>query len=204
MISIFRFLSRKGAGVGSKYQSERLIVGAVLALLLAPVAAMGGWALGLQATGNIHVVEPEQLYRAAQLNGSALDHILDVYRIRTVINLRGESDGAPWYNDEVAMTLKHGLVHIDIRMSANREPDEATISKLTYALKESPKPILVHCQSGADRTGLASALYELVVAHRPAAVAAQQLSFRYGHFPWLWSRTFAMDDTFARTAADAR
>ncbi len=173
----------------------------MLALLLLPAAGMGAWALGLQVVGNIHVVEPGQLYRAAQLNGSTLDHVLDTYGIRTVINLRGENDGTPWYDDEVAVTRKHGLVHIDIRMSANREPDEATVTKLVHALGEAPKPILVHCQSGSDRTGLASALYELLVAHRSATDAAGQLSFRYGHFPWLWSHTFAMDDTFARIAS---
>jgi len=163
---------------------------------------MGAWALGLQVVGNIHVVEPGQLYRAAQLNGSALDHVLDSYGIRTVINLRGEHNGRPWYDDEVAVTRKHGLIHIDVPMSANREPNRATISKLINALEDAPKPILVHCRSGSDRSGLASALYELIVAHKAAADAAGQLSFRYGHFPWLWSHTFAMDDTFARIAVN--
>jgi protein tyrosine/serine phosphatase len=173
----------------------------IIAAIGLPVVGMGGWALGLQLAGTIHVVEPGHLYRAAQLNGAALDEVLDRYGIRTIINLRGENDGKGWYEDEMAVSRKHGLVHIDVAMSARQEPDDATISRLVHMLHDSAEPILVHCESGSDRAGLASALYELLDAGRPVAVAAEQLSFRYGHFPWLGSRTVAMDRTFERIAA---
>ena len=45
-------------------------------------------------------------------------------------------------------------------------------------LREAPKPVLVHCEGGADRTGLAAALY-LAAAGHPAQ-ADGQLSVRYG------------------------
>jgi protein tyrosine/serine phosphatase len=56
--------------------------------------------------------------------------------------------------------------------------------------------VLIHCQSGADRTGLVAAIYEYAVAARPAEEAEEQLSLRYGHVPYLWSRTGAMDRSF--------
>ena len=114
----------------------------------------------LQCTGNIHVVEPGRLYRAAQLNGTALENVLDRYGIRTVINLRGGNQGRDWYDDEVSVSRKHGSLHIDLRMSANYEPDRATTDDLIRDLRELPGPILVHCQSGSDRAGFASALPE--------------------------------------------
>jgi protein tyrosine/serine phosphatase len=46
--------------------------------------------IGLQLVGNVHVVEPGELYRSAQLNGASLDGVLKRYGIKTVINLRGE------------------------------------------------------------------------------------------------------------------
>ena len=173
----------------------------VAAIVGIPAIVLGSWAVALQLSGNVHVVEPGQLYRAAQLNGAELDDVLNRYGIRTIINLRGVHAGQRWYDDEVAVARQRGLIHVDVPMSATREPDEATLQTLMLALRDSPEPILVHCQSGADRTGLASALFELVGAGRPSSVAAEQLSFRYGHFPWLGSRTDAMDRTFERLTA---
>ena len=40
---------------------------------------------------------------------------------------------------------------------------------------------MMHCKSGADRAGLMSALYLLIVEKRPAREAAQQLAWKYGH-----------------------
>ena len=43
------------------------------------------------------------------------------------------------------------------------------------------KPVLMHCKSGADRAGLMSAIYLLIVENQPARVAMRQLSWKYGH-----------------------
>lgn len=166
--------------------------------------AMGGWALGLQAEGNIHVVEPGALYRSAQPNGSELENLLQDYGIRTVINLRGANTGEGWYDDEIAASNKPGVTHVDIAMSARSKPSTETINQLVQTLRDAPRPILVHCKDGADRTGLAAALYELLVEEKPADDAARQLSFWYGHFPWLGSRTVAMDNTFEQIVAKAK
>jgi protein tyrosine/serine phosphatase len=170
-------------------------------LLLSPVVALGGWAAGMRASGNVHMVEQGHLYRSAQLSGPFLNDVIDQYGIRTIINLRGRNPGTKWYRDETAIATRKGITHIDIGMSANKEPDSATIERLIEAFKTAPKPILVHCEAGADRSGLASAIYELLIAHRPASEAERQLSFYYGHFPWLTSKTGAMDNAFERIAA---
>jgi protein tyrosine/serine phosphatase len=179
------------------------VLGLVAALLCLPPLAMGAWAIGLQLVGNVHVVEPGELYRSAQLNGASLDGVLKRHGIKTVINLRGENAASPWYRDEMAAVQADGVSHIDVRMSATHEPDPATLAKLIEALRTGPKPILIHCQSGSDRTGLASAIYEVLVAGRPAAEASKQLSFFYGHFPyapWPFNNTPPMDTTFSRVS----
>ena len=185
-------------------QPRRLLVALLGAgLLLSPAIVCGGWALGVRASGNIHEVEPDQLYRSAQLSGPVLTDVIDRYGIRTVINLRGRNPGAEWYRDETAITARKGITHIDIEMSASKEPEAVTIDRLIEAFKTSSRPILVHCEAGADRSGLAAAIFELAFAHRPVSVAEKQLSFYYGHFPWLASKTGAMDDAFERIAANA-
>ena len=43
------------------------------------------------------------------------------------------------------------------------------------------RPALLHCKSGADRSGFASALYLMLAENRPVAEARKQLALRYGH-----------------------
>lgn len=176
---------------------RRIFFCTITTVLLVVVAA-GGWALGLQLAGNVHVVDPGRLYRSAQLNGDDLSGVLSRYGIRSVINLRGRNPGETWYDDELRVTANQGAVHFDVGVGATSEPDPKVISRLMTALKTAPRPILVHCASGADRSGLAAALYNRFIKGQSPSTAASQLSFRYGHFPWLGSRTVAMDNTFWR------
>lgn len=164
-----------------------------LVLVAAPFC---GWAALLQFTGNVHTVERHLLYRSAQLDGDDLESLIRSRGIATVLNLRGAAPGQPWYVEELRATAAAGALHLDLGMSANRRPDERTLERLIEILHSARKPLLVHCNGGADRSGLAAALYELLDANKSPAEAAGQLSFRYGHFPWLTSRTGAMDQTF--------
>ena len=187
-----RFLTSHPIGRAVMYTTNALLICVGLA---------GGWAIGLQLVGNVHVVEPGVLYRSAQLNGQKLADVMDAYGIKSVINLRGENSGSWWYDNEVAVTTAHGASHLDVRMSALQDPAVGTIAKLMETMRTAPRPILIHCQSGSDRTGLAAALFERFVERRPADIAAHQISFRYGHFPWLGSRSIAMDRTYRRLSA---
>ena len=168
--------------------------------ILTAVAAVGGWAVYLQATGNIHEVEKGLVFRSNQLAPDQMATLLRTKHIQTVINLRGGSTGDDWYRVEVATVHAAGATLIDIPLSDSQEPDPELIRQLVGALASVPEPLLIHCKAGADRSGLAAALFELLVAKRPAWVAAGQLSFAYGHFPWLGSPSVAMDRTFWRVA----
>ncbi len=131
-------------------------------------------------------------------NGSS--SLIQAHHIRTVLNLRGAFPGTPWYEAEVATVRDAGAEIISMPMSANSQPDAALLASLLYELRTAPRPILIHCNAGADRTGLAVALFELLEEGKPPREADHQLSFRYGHFPWLTSRTGAMDRTFWQVA----
>ncbi|MEO9227687.1 MAG: tyrosine-protein phosphatase [Devosia sp.] len=170
-------------------------------LLLLPPIGAGAWAIIVQFNGNVHEVVPGELYRSAQLNGARLKGVIDQFAIRSIINLRGGEPNNDFYSDELNVSSASGVVHFDVPMSAGDEPSPATLEQLIGLLRTAPRPLLVHCKDGSDRTGLASALFELLVLHRPASEASGQLSFAYGHFPWLGSPTIAMDNTFDRIVA---
>jgi protein tyrosine/serine phosphatase len=179
----------------------RAIAIAVAALLIC-VGLAGGWAIGLQLVGNVHVVEDGVLYRSAQLNENKLSTVISTYGIKSVINLRGENLGLQWYDDEMKVSRALGVIHFNVRMTAVRDTDDVTVTQLMETLRTAPRPMLVHCESGSDRTGLAAALYERFLKEKPAEIAAGQISFRYGHFPWLGNRTAAMDRTYWRLTSD--
>lgn len=182
------------------YPLWRQALAIILMTVGAVAAGAGAWAGYLRVTGNIHEVEPGRVYRSGQLWPTQLATLLHDKGIRTVINLRGENPGRAWYDDEIRVTEAAGVRHVSLPMSANVEPSEELLARLIATLGSAPQPLLIHCEAGADRSGLASALFKLINKEQSPAEADQQLSFRYGHFPWLTSRTGAMDRTFWRVA----
>lgn len=151
----------------------------------------------LQLTGNFHTVLDGQLYRIAQPSPEQMSKYAQTYGIRTIINLRGDNAGQGWYDLEVKAAQQLGLKHIDFRMSAKRELPQERAIELISIMRDAPKPILIHCNGGSDRSGLASALYLAAIAQKGEFAAESQLSIRFGHFsiPYL-SPTYAMDQTF--------
>ncbi|MDA8049656.1 MAG: tyrosine-protein phosphatase [Rhodospirillales bacterium] len=170
--------------------------------LLAGALGMAGWAGYLQATGNVHTVLPGLLYRSAELGERGFERVIARDHIRTVINLRGANPGRPWYEHELAAAKAMGVRHIDLGMSASHVPSVRKLAEIRSVLVTAATPILIHCEGGADRSGLGAALYELWIAHLPPAKAGAQLSFYYGHFPWLGSSTAAMDKAWREVVRD--
>ncbi len=169
-----------------------------LIIVLAFPLSAGFWTASLRVTGNIHAVEEGAFYRSGQLGTDHLAATIKRCGIRTIVNLRGAAPGQEWYEQEIATARNLRVGHIDLSMSADKEPDPETLERLVLYMRESPKPMLAHCKAGADRSGLASALYLLTLRHKPPSEASGQLSFWYGHFPWLCSKTAAMDNAFER------
>lgn len=150
---------------------------------------------------NFRIMRDNEVYRSAQLEGKDWHQFHQEYPFRSVINLRGENEGKPWYDGETDFTRANGIAFQSLALSANKEPDMATMENLVAMMRAAPKPLLIHCRQGADRSGLASALYVYAIEGKPAAEAAEQLSITYGHFPWLTSQTGAMDRAFAKYVA---
>lgn len=178
--------------------ARRLALSAVAAVLLA-LAGFGGFLGALQLTGNVHAVVEGRFYRAATLSPDALAAVIRRDGIRTVINLRGAKPDEPWYRAEADLARRMDVRLVDIGWSADRDVTDAQVAAFYEAVRASRGPVLVHCRSGSDRTGLAAALYLATFAGADPETAAGQLSLRYGHIgiPVL-SATYAMDRSFER------
>lgn len=148
----------------------------------------------LQLSGNFHPVVPGELYRSAQPSPERLTAYQQEFGIKTIINLRGSRSGKAWYDQEVVAARRLGIAQVDYRMSSSRELTRQKAAELLEILKTAEKPILIHCQSGADRSGLVAALYVARIAQQGEEAAEEQISIRYGHLgiPVL-SAAFAID-----------
>lgn len=100
--------------------------------------------------------------------------------IRTIINLRGQS-ASGFYKFEKRSCHRKKIDLLNVRMSARQLTDRGELLKLLDYFETAQKPMLIHCKSGADRAGLASALYLLHIEKTPIEIAKKQLSLRYAH-----------------------
>lgn len=168
------------------------IVGGLFGLLI----LYAGWNFW---QGNYHTLREGEVYRAGQLTSEQLTQHIKQDGIRSIINLQGADEDEQWYRDEIAVARANNIPHTDFKLSSTKELTDQQMHELVALMKKQPKPLLIHCLGGADRTSLASALYLYAIKGEPAATAAKQLSIRFGHFPHLFrSEVGAMDVSFER------
>lgn len=122
---------------------------------------------------------------------------------RTVISLRaGRRVPTRAREEEVCRAL--GLAFHTAALRGHRLPTADELRGIADLFATVERPVLLHCQSGADRAGLAAALWLLLVEERDVGQARRQLSPRYGHNPL--GRAGLLDallDAYARDAAQA-
>jgi protein tyrosine/serine phosphatase len=166
--------------------------------LLGPGLMLGSYLGYIYEQGNFHIVAQDRVYRSRQLDKAELIHYTKIYQIKSILNLRGVNAGSDWYQDELRVAQEFGVKHHDVDISANREVSDEDLNAIMSILRDAPKPILIHCKSGADRTSLIAALYLYRFEGESPDDASGQLSILYGHFPFFWNSTSAMDRTFWR------
>jgi protein tyrosine/serine phosphatase len=139
--------------------------------------------LYIEERGNFHPITEGEAYRSAQLDSDELEYYIDKYNIKSILNLRGKNPDAPWYVEEIEISKEHNVMHYDIPLSASHEPGNDDIQMITEIFRSAPRPILIHCRGGADRSGLAAAMWKVIVDKEPKSEGGKQLSILYGHIP---------------------
>lgn len=104
---------------------------------------------------NFGTVEEAKIFRSAQPSPMFLSHLVRTHGIKTLINLRGDTDGF-----ESAFAAENRLNLFSFDLSASRPPTEADVERFLAILNdERNHPLLIHCRNGVDRTGYMLALY---------------------------------------------
>jgi protein tyrosine phosphatase (PTP) superfamily phosphohydrolase (DUF442 family) len=139
-----------------------------------------GWAVPLDRPGlpNLHKVS-DTLYRGAQPEDGGWAELKEM-GIRTVVNLRlTRSDRED--------TERHGLGYARIRMEAWDVDEDELVEFLRFVQNPANQPVFVHCNHGADRTGLACAVYRVALqGWSPTDAAREMQDGGYG-FHHIWT-----------------
>jgi protein tyrosine/serine phosphatase len=167
-----------------------------ITLLILILSVTGGYIFYIMDQGNFHPITDGEAYRSAQLRGDKLEYYLKRYNIKSILNLRGGNHTADWYGEELTVSAANRIAHYDIALGSTKEPDEKDVKQLMEIFREAPRPILIHCQAGADRSGVVAAMWKVIVDKEPKSEAKKQLSIFYGHVPL--GGTSAMDNFFEK------
>ncbi len=191
--------------------------GAVL-VALAVLAHRGFWHFHLR---RFAVVRPGVLYRSGQPTAWGLQYLINRYRVRTVVSLRGRSRralrrgltdlGTPDGPDEAGLVESLGARYLHWPMG--RESywpwlPPAHFERF-FQLLDDPRnyPVAVHCIAGKHRTGTFVALYRLEYDRWNAEAALLEMQ-RFGFGPLVllqehnlrtyWARPRPGEQAFAR------
>jgi protein tyrosine/serine phosphatase len=153
-----------------------------------------------QGWRNWGVVVPGRLYRSNHPSPWQLRDAARRVGLKTVINLRGERVDCG--SDALSRTeaARLGLAHVDAPFESRGAPHRDRILRLAGIFAEMAEPALLHCKSGADRTGLAAGVF-LLLEGGTSEAALGQLHWRHGHVSA--SRTGILDAFFRLYARQA-
>lgn len=146
----------------------------------APAAVRNAnWAVPIQLDGvpNLHRVT-DILYRSEQPTAEGFRN-LEKLGIRTVINLR-------YFNSDEDEAAGTTLNLRRVKILTWRAGDQHVVEVMRLLRQEENGPFLIHCQHGADRTGLMSAMYRMLEQNWSAQEALDELVEGGYGFHRLW------------------
>lgn len=172
---------RQPAGKATPLSARRRAVRWALRVLLA-MGIITAFPLGYYLyvdlwNSNFHTVVPGQVYRSANPTAGELSDWHAKYGLKTVIDLREAQDNDSHQAQAVAL----GMTFANVKLLASHRPDGPTLRGLIELIEKSPRPILVHCHGGADRSGLASCIAAMAIGGQDFAHAQDQFSICYFH-----------------------
>ncbi|MBN2023412.1 MAG: dual specificity protein phosphatase family protein [Pirellulales bacterium] len=141
--------------------SRRIVLPFVILCLVARSIAAeptrpAKWAQPLEVEGvpNLHKVS-DKLYRSAQPTAEGMKNLKEM-GVKTVVTLRS-------FHSDRKLLGDTGLGYEHIHMKAWHPEEKEAVRFLKILNDPDRRPVLVHCQHGADRTGTMCALYRIAV-----------------------------------------
>ncbi len=131
---------------------------------------------------NFHWIVPGEAARSAQAYLGLLGSFLCANGLKAVVNLRGRHPNFDWWKYETETCARLGVAHFDAMMDSRRLPLKEMLVALIDALDAAPRPFVIKCSGGQDRTSFAAALY---IVHREGWEATERALEQFARFPYL-------------------
>lgn len=128
---------------------------------------------------NFAAVIPGQVFRSRQLSAKQFERKIQQYHIQSIINLRGTHPKIDWYKGEMKAVNDMQIKHYDFDLKSQVLPDPHVLQQLIVTIDTAPRPLLVHCESGVDRSGLAAEIALLLDNKYSLHDAQKQISYRH-------------------------
>ena len=113
----------------------------------------------LELLYNFRWLRQGEAARSSQAHFGGLKRLMKRHGLRAVINLRGENSDLSWWRYEKRVCAELGAPHFDAMLDSRKLPTRPMLVCLMRAFDEAPRPFLLKCSGGQDRTALAAALY---------------------------------------------
>ncbi|MFT5139484.1 MAG: protein tyrosine/serine phosphatase [Lysobacterales bacterium] len=128
---------------------------------------------------NFHVVLPGEVYRSSQLSDGKMKEVVQEHGLQTVISLRRPHRQKSWYTKEIETLNELGVERHEIGLDLTFSPRIDHLLELRDLLQNAPRPLLVYCRAGADRTGLASVMTKLLDGSSTLEQARAQVALEF-------------------------
>ncbi|MHB1561053.1 MAG: protein-tyrosine phosphatase family protein [Isosphaeraceae bacterium] len=139
---------------------------------------------------NFGVVEPGVVYRCAR-PGKRLPALVETFALASVLDfergfLARDLGADSWGNAQIRAAGERSIDYYQFPMPFTRRPLREELLALVTFLERCRYPLLIYCETGADRTGLAVGLYLMAVRGLPPEEAERRaFAPRFGHLPIL-------------------
>ena len=127
------------------------------------------------APENFYIVDADaRIYRSAQPDEAAFSELKRI-GVRSVLNLRQGFRDTVKYPEALS-----GIREYECGINTGMM-DRADLVKALKIIRDAPRPLLIHCQHGADRTGAVVAAYRIVFQNwTPEEAIGEMEHSRYG------------------------
>src|SRR2546423_1053585 len=158
---------------------RRLVIWiAVAAVGLLSIA--GAWWLAIVFIFfNFHEVGPG-VYRSSQPSLQFLQRMIHEKNLRSIIKLNNSRESS-WSAGEGAIVRAAGVQYFDVPIGVTELPARYDLIAIIDALESAQRPLLIHCKTGADRTGFVAALVQMHDGKRLDEAISDQLRLGYLH-----------------------
>lgn len=94
----------------------------------------------------------EEIYLSSQPGKKKLLRFIKKYKVKSVINLRGENEGKRWFEEEKNFLKEKNILFFNLKLSKDKDFPRREALKFLRIFEKIKYPVLIHCKDGYDRS----------------------------------------------------